>query len=79
MLYFIGVRVIPEFDQPSHVGNGWNFPGGEEMTVCVNQEPWYNFCVEPPCGQLDPTEPKVLNCIVQLASYSITIYIIVDL
>ena len=49
---FLGVRVIPELDQPAHVGNGWNFPGGENLTVCVNQEPWYDLCVEPPCGQV---------------------------
>ncbi len=47
-----GIRVIPELDQPAHVGNGWNFPGAENYTVCVNQEPWYQYCVEPPCGQV---------------------------
>ena len=47
-----GVRVIPELDQPAHVGNGWQFPGAERYTVCVNQEPWYKYCVEPPCGQV---------------------------
>lgn len=46
--------MIPELDQPAHVGNGWNFPGAENYTVCVNREPWYDFCVEPPCGQLNP-------------------------
>ena len=46
------MRVIPEFDQPAHVGYGWNFPGAETYTVCVGVEPWYDFCVEPPCGQV---------------------------
>jgi len=58
---FRGVRVIPEFDQPAHVGNGWQFPGAEDLTVCMNQEPWYKWCVEPPCGQLDPTKEKVYD------------------
>ncbi len=44
--------MIPEFDQPAHVGYGWNFPGAETYTVCVGVEPWYDFCVEPPCGQV---------------------------
>ena len=48
-----GVRVIPELDQPAHVGHGWNFPGGEDYTVCLDYEPWYEVCVQPPCGQLN--------------------------
>ena len=51
-MFISGVRVIPEFDQPAHVGNGWQFPGAEDLTVCMNQEPWYKWCVEPPCGQV---------------------------
>ncbi|TRY67901.1 hypothetical protein TCAL_15791 [Tigriopus californicus] len=47
-----GVQVIPEQNQPAHVGHGWNFPGAENYTVCLNAEPWYDYCVEPPCGQL---------------------------
>jgi len=48
----LGVRVIPEFDMPAHVGFGWQFPGSENFTVCVGREPWYKYCVEPPCGQV---------------------------
>ena len=51
-LIISGVRVIPEFGQPAHVGEGWQFPGAEDLTVCMNQEPWYKWCVEPPCGQV---------------------------
>ncbi len=51
-----GIRVIPELDQPAHVGNGWQFAGCENCTVCVNQEPWYKYCVEPPCGQVTTTK-----------------------
>ena len=52
-----GVRVLPEFDQPAHCGEGWQFgerAGLGKLAVCVNQEPWQNYCVEPPCGQLNP-------------------------
>lgn len=52
-----GVKVLPEFDAPAHVGNGWQFaeknhPEWGKLTVCVNQEPWQDYCVEPPCGQV---------------------------
>ena len=52
-----GVKVLPEFDAPAHVGNGWQFaeekhPEWGRLAVCVNQEPWQEFCVEPPCGQV---------------------------
>ena len=38
-----GVRVLPEFDAPAHVGNGWQWGEAEgkgRLAVCVNQEPW---------------------------------------
>ena len=52
-----GVKVVPEFDAPAHVGNGWQFaekknPEWGKLAVCVNQEEWQDFCVEPPCGQV---------------------------
>ena len=58
---FSGVRVIPELDQPAHVGFGWNFPGAENYTVCLAQEPWFDYCLEPPCGQLNPAEPAIYD------------------
>ncbi len=27
--------------------------GYEELAVWVNEDPWYEYCVEPPCGQLN--------------------------
>jgi hexosaminidase len=51
-----GVRVLPEFDAPAHVGNGWQYAEKEglgKLAVCVNQEPWQKYCVEPPCGQFN--------------------------
>lgn len=53
-----GIRIIPEFDAPAHVGEGWQ---KKNMTACFNIQPWKNFCVEPPCGQLDPTVDELYN------------------
>ncbi|KAG7199186.1 hypothetical protein KM043_018061 [Ampulex compressa] len=53
-----GVRVLPEFDAPAHVGEGWQWVG-DNATVCFKAEPWRSYCVEPPCGQLNPTSEKV--------------------
>ncbi|CAD7003068.1 chitooligosaccharidolytic beta-N-acetylglucosaminidase [Ceratitis capitata] len=47
-----GIRVIPEFDAPAHVSEGWQHKG---MVACANYQPWKKYCGEPPCGQLDPT------------------------
>lgn len=52
-----GVKIVAEFDAPAHVGNGWQWgpkEGKGDMAVCINQGPWEKFCVEPPCGQLNP-------------------------
>ncbi|XP_049293737.1 chitooligosaccharidolytic beta-N-acetylglucosaminidase isoform X3 [Anopheles funestus] len=53
-----GIRVIPELDAPAHVGEGWEKLG---VTACFNYQPWENYCVEPPCGQLDPTQDALYN------------------
>jgi len=57
-----GVRVLPELDAPAHVGHGWEW-GHEDalgkLAVCVAQEPWQKFCVQPPCGQLNIANPNI--------------------
>nr|AKR06190.1 beta-N-acetylglucosaminidase [Mamestra brassicae] len=53
-----GVRVLPEFDAPAHVGEGWQDTG---LTVCFKAEPWATYCVEPPCGQLNPTREELYD------------------
>lgn len=52
-----GIRVIIEIDAPAHAGNGWNWGskyGLGDLAVCVNQQPWRQYCIQPPCGQLNP-------------------------
>lgn len=56
-----GVRVVPEFDAPAHVGEGWQWAQQQNATVCFKAEPWLQYCVEPPCGQLNPTSDFVYN------------------
>ncbi|KAI5643348.1 glycosyl hydrolase family 20, catalytic domain-containing protein [Phthorimaea operculella] len=51
-----GVRVLPEFDAPAHVGEGWQ---DTDLTVCFNAVPWSSYCVEPPCGQLNPIKEEL--------------------
>ncbi|XP_052754679.1 chitooligosaccharidolytic beta-N-acetylglucosaminidase [Galleria mellonella] len=53
-----GVRVLPEFDAPAHVGEGWQ---DTNLTVCFKAEPWKHYCVEPPCGQLNPTREELYD------------------
>lgn len=53
-----GIRVVPEFDQPAHVGEGWNF---QDMLTCFGAMPWSNFCYQAPCGQFDPSVSRLLD------------------
>ncbi|KAL9896426.1 chitooligosaccharidolytic beta-N-acetylglucosaminidase-like isoform 1-T2 [Glossina fuscipes fuscipes] len=48
-----GIRIMPEFDAPAHVCEGWQ--NKISATACFKATPWSNYCPEPPCGQLDPT------------------------
>ncbi|KAJ8911417.1 hypothetical protein NQ315_005950 [Exocentrus adspersus] len=64
-----GVRILLEIDGPSHVGNGWqwgNEAGLGNLTVCTNQQPWRSFCIQPPCGQLNPANPNIYKVLGQL-------------
>ncbi|XP_014213005.1 chitooligosaccharidolytic beta-N-acetylglucosaminidase [Copidosoma floridanum] len=52
-----GVRVILEIDSPSHACAGWEWGPAQNkgnLVVCVNQQPWRQYCIQPPCGQLNP-------------------------
>lgn len=66
-----GIRVMPEFDSPAHVGEGWQH---KNMTACFNAQPWVKFCVEPPCGQLDPTVDDMYNVVEDIFSDMFALY-----
>lgn len=53
-----GIRIVPEFDQPAHVGEGWNF---QDVLTCFGAMPWNNFCYQAPCGQFDPSVERVYD------------------
>lgn len=55
-----GIRVLPEFDAPAHVGEGWQ---NTDLVTCFNWQPWQDYCVEPPCGQFDVTKPELYDVI----------------
>ncbi|RZF41892.1 hypothetical protein LSTR_LSTR005660 [Laodelphax striatellus] len=54
-----GVKIIPEFDAPAHTGEGWQGWTPPGTLICLNDQPWYDHCVEPPCGQLNPVSENV--------------------
>ncbi|KAL5292578.1 Hexo1 family protein [Megaselia abdita] len=60
----VGVRLLPEFDQPAHIGEGWK----EELLTCFKYQPWSHFCVEPPCGQVDPSQDEVYDTLEKIYS-----------
>ncbi|KAF0709536.1 hypothetical protein As57867_005869, partial [Aphanomyces stellatus] len=47
----------PELDAPAHAGAGWQWGPTDDLgdlTLCYGQNPWTEYCLEPPCGQLNP-------------------------
>ncbi|KAJ3661457.1 hypothetical protein Zmor_005852 [Zophobas morio] len=66
-----GVRIIIEIDAPSHAGNGWQWgpdAGLGDLSVCINQQPWRSFCIQPPCGQLNPVNSNLYKVLKDLYS-----------
>lgn len=51
-----GIMIVPEFDAPAHVGEGWQFT---DVLNCFRAQPWTEYCAGPPCGQFDVTQEKV--------------------
>ncbi|XP_037936342.1 chitooligosaccharidolytic beta-N-acetylglucosaminidase-like [Teleopsis dalmanni] len=59
-----GIRVLIEIDGPSHAGNGWQWgpmSGMGNLAVCINNTPWRQYCVQPPCGQLNPLNDNMYS------------------
>lgn len=59
-----GVRILLEIDGPSHAGYGWQWgpeAGLGNLALCVNAQPWRNYCIQPPCGQLNPVNPHLYD------------------
>ena len=59
-----GIRIIPEIDAPAHAGYGWQWTeeNGKCKTVyCLAEEPWNKWCLQPPCGQLNPLCPDTYD------------------
>lgn len=58
-----GIRVIIEIDAPAHAGLGWQWgrdAGLGDLAVCVNKQPWAKYCIQPPCGQLNPVNSRTI-------------------
>jgi len=68
-----GVRVLPELDTPAHVGAGWDSVD-PSYTLCVNKEPWTDWCVEPPCGQLNPASKGMYNLLENIYREMVTMF-----
>lgn len=46
-----------EIDSPAHAGYGWQWgkdAGLGNMVICLGNRPWEDYCLQPPCGQLNP-------------------------
>lgn len=58
-----------EIDSPGHAGNGWQWgenAGLGALAVCINRNPWTKYCVQPPCGQLNPVNPNTYKVLESL-------------
>lgn len=64
-----GIRVILEMDAPSHAGSGWQWgpsAGLGDLVLCMDTQPWRNFCYQPPCGHLNPANSNLYRVIKQI-------------
>ncbi len=60
-----GVRIVPEFDAPSHVAEGFQ---NTNLVTCSHAQPWGRYCAGPPCGQFDVTKPELYELLYEIYS-----------
>ena len=68
-----GVRIIPELDAPAHVGAGWETVD-PDYTVCRDADPWETSCVQPPCGQLNPSKDGIYEVLQMIFKDMLTMF-----
>ncbi|KAG5681026.1 hypothetical protein PVAND_010492 [Polypedilum vanderplanki] len=68
-----GVKVIPEFDLPAHIGEGWQ-KKKEHLTTCLNYKPYLKYCWQPPCGHVNPTVDEVYDVLEDIYKEMIDIF-----
>lgn len=64
-----GVSVLVEIDAPAHNSQGWGWGVSEDkgnLSLCLDAQPFYEFCAQPPCGQLNPINENTYSVLVQL-------------
>lgn len=62
-----GVLVSVEIDTPGHAGYGWNFESDYgNLSLCLNFQPWDQYCGQPPCGQINPSNNHVYTILKDL-------------
>lgn len=67
--FFIWQLITHQYNPIILSGNGWQWGPEKDLgnlAVCVNQKPWRNFCIEPPCGQLNPINPNLYTVLQQI-------------
>lgn len=64
-----GIRVIMELDAPAHAGHGYQWGpdhGLGNLAVCVDNQPWRKSCIQPNCGQLNPSNENLYSVLKDL-------------
>jgi N-acetyl-beta-hexosaminidase len=63
-----GVVVVPELEQPVHTHSWTEWSTFSDINACgnIDEREWPEYCAQPPCGQLDPT-----NNLTSLLVYSV--------
>lgn len=52
-----GVQVYFEIDMPGHIGSLYH--SHPELIVAYNEQPYYHYCVQPPCGAFKLNDSRV--------------------